>query len=80
MGINLIIACHEHRVYSYSMRGEEPWDVQWWFRYHGDCFERGKIDVYRDADYYPGDGGLKGAEDYGHAWEYELRPARGVKV
>lgn len=65
MGLNVVIACHRHRVQTYMMRGEEPLDLQWWMRNHGDCFAEREIAIYRDCDYYP---------KYPQAYEYEQRP------
>lgn len=70
MGVNLVIVCHEHRVYGYSMRGEEGADAQWWMRAHGDCFKNRKISVYRDQDGFP-----REEQGFTPAWEHEERPA-----
>lgn len=74
MGLNFVMACSAHRVYSYSQRGEEAVDIQWWMRAHGDCFRQGWVKCYRDADGYPGMNYDRDQTDYRPAWNHEERP------
>ena len=65
MGINLVVACHRCEVQATSMRGEESDDLRWWFEHHRECFEVGRVLMYRDCDHTP---------DFVEAWIYEKRP------
>lgn len=55
MGLNFIIACHGCREQHYMMRGDEPADLQEFWRKHWSCSERNPklLELFCDKDDYP---------------------------
>lgn len=70
MGLNFVLVCEKHKMYNYSMRGEEFVDTQVIMRLHGKCMKEGMVRAECDTH------SLAPQSDSGYTemWPYETRP------
>jgi hypothetical protein len=70
VGINLVQVCERHKVYAYSIRGEEAVDIKAFSAIHHECANAGEVRLVYDwqtnAD--------NEESPYTSEWEHELRP------